>query len=501
MDYYKRTSSPTEAAGGREEDLRLSSSSDTVCGKDIISTAGDLIFFFSMMTLKKVRYPTPSKEVEARHLPQPQREERSPPHNAVDARPLHATGAPPPEDRVMSNSPDSSGESLNSPVTRAKFHTLMQMIKSLQQWMVHARPDTISVPSAASASVPSSWRKAVTTTQLICVRRGPNELLRDYVTRFNQVARKVSCLLTELTRGLGLHLPRSIYELNEVIVGYISSEKTEEWWVEQDRLLVESISRVTTAISAPARPQGSSQAHRRDQSNQTQRNPADQGDPYANPTQRDPVDQVTPVLIQHNGIQPTKVTLVLIQYNEIHPTKATRPTKATLVLIQHNGIQPTKATPVLIQHNGIQSTKATPMLIQHSGIQSSKATPDPVDQGDPVLIQHNGIQPTKATLDQGDLCANPTQRDPVDQFNPYANPIQQDLAGQGDPYANSTRRNPADQGDPCAKATPGDPAIKRPLGTQSSNYLRIALKPHATFIADYAPHCTGDEETRFARDP
>ncbi|KAL6013700.1 hypothetical protein ACLOJK_004198 [Asimina triloba] len=108
------------------------SSSGTVCGKDIISTARDLIFFFSMMAPKKVRHPTPSREAEAGHLPQPQHEERSPTHNAVDARPLHAAGAPLPEDRVLSNSPDPSGESLNSPVTRAKFHALMEMIKSLQ---------------------------------------------------------------------------------------------------------------------------------------------------------------------------------------------------------------------------------------------------------------------------------------------------------------------------------------------------------------------------------
>ncbi|KAL6001498.1 hypothetical protein ACLOJK_007236, partial [Asimina triloba] len=131
------------------------SSSGTVYGKDIVSTASDLIFFFSMMTPKKVRHPTPSGEVEAGHPPQPQHEERGPPHNAVATRPLHAADAPPLEDWVLSNSPNPSRESLNSRVTQAKFFSLLEIMKSPQQQMVHVQPSTTSVPPAASADVPS----------------------------------------------------------------------------------------------------------------------------------------------------------------------------------------------------------------------------------------------------------------------------------------------------------------------------------------------------------
>ncbi|KAL5980519.1 hypothetical protein ACLOJK_028427 [Asimina triloba] len=407
-------------------DLFRPSSSSIVYGKDIVSTAGDLVFFFSTMAPKK-----------------PQCEERSPPHNAVDVKLLHDAGAQPLKDWVLSNLPDSSGESLNSPVTRVKFHALMEMIKSLQQQMVHSQPDIASVPSAASAGVPSPMTATALTLDMALIAQHPQATSQPYPSSTlrasglnnplalnlsvqsipdgfsipemaifgptsdsmgHMVAWKVPCLLNEvymcaviqgirnyeLTRELGLRPPRSIYELNEVIIRYIFTEKIEEWWVEQDRLLVD-------------------------------------------------------------GIQLAKATPVLIQYNGI------RPTKATLVLIQHSGIQPAKVTPVLIQHNGIRLTKATLMLIQHSGIQPTK---DPTDQGDP--------------------CANSTQRDPADQ---------------GDPCADSTRRDPADQGDPFAKATPGDPATKRSLRTQPSNCPRIALKPRATFIADCAPHYTGDKET------
>ncbi|KAL6004503.1 hypothetical protein ACLOJK_005056 [Asimina triloba] len=102
--------------------MQVLSSSDAVDGKDIVSTVGNLVFFFLTMTPKKVEYLTPFGEAEAGHPPHPQRDERSPPHNAVLARPLHAANAPPPEDWVLSNSSDPSGESLNSSVTRAKFH-------------------------------------------------------------------------------------------------------------------------------------------------------------------------------------------------------------------------------------------------------------------------------------------------------------------------------------------------------------------------------------------
>ncbi|KAL5989122.1 hypothetical protein ACLOJK_027224 [Asimina triloba] len=77
---------------------KKASSSSSVCGKDIVLTASDLVFFFSTMAPKKVGHPTPSEEVEAGYLTQPQCEKRSPPHNAIAARPLHVADAPPPED-------------------------------------------------------------------------------------------------------------------------------------------------------------------------------------------------------------------------------------------------------------------------------------------------------------------------------------------------------------------------------------------------------------------
>ncbi|KAL6004193.1 hypothetical protein ACLOJK_004740 [Asimina triloba] len=139
------------------------STSRVVCGKDIISTAGDLIFFFSTMAPKKS-----------------QSEERSPPHNAVDARPLHAASAPPPEDRVLSNSPDPSRESLNGQVTRAEFHALMKMIKFLQQQMVHARPDTTSIPSAASTGVPSPMTTFAMTPDMAPIAHHPQATSQPY---------------------------------------------------------------------------------------------------------------------------------------------------------------------------------------------------------------------------------------------------------------------------------------------------------------------------------
>ncbi|KAL6007990.1 hypothetical protein ACLOJK_033495 [Asimina triloba] len=107
------------------------------------------------MAPKKVGHLTLYGEVKVGHPSQTQRKERSPPHNAVVARPLYVVDAPPPEDRVLSNSSDPSGESPKSPVTRAGFHALLEMIKSLQQQMVHAQPDIASVPSTASAGIPS----------------------------------------------------------------------------------------------------------------------------------------------------------------------------------------------------------------------------------------------------------------------------------------------------------------------------------------------------------
>ncbi|KAL6010811.1 hypothetical protein ACLOJK_001253 [Asimina triloba] len=62
----------------------------------------------------------------------PQHNERSLSHNAVTARPLHTSDAPLPEYRVSSNSSDPSGESPNNSVTRAEFHVLLEMMKSLK---------------------------------------------------------------------------------------------------------------------------------------------------------------------------------------------------------------------------------------------------------------------------------------------------------------------------------------------------------------------------------
>ncbi|KAL5974843.1 hypothetical protein ACLOJK_031516 [Asimina triloba] len=144
-------------------DLFRSSSSGVVCGKDI-----------------------------------PQREERSPPHNAVDARPLHVVGAPPREDRVLSNSPDPSGESLNSPVMWAKFHTLMEMIKSLQQQMVHVRPNTTSVPLDASAGIPSPMTAATLTSDMAPIAHHHQATSQPHPSP--------TLRMTDLNNPLALHL-------------------------------------------------------------------------------------------------------------------------------------------------------------------------------------------------------------------------------------------------------------------------------------------------------
>ncbi|KAL5973744.1 hypothetical protein ACLOJK_030400 [Asimina triloba] len=88
------------------------------------------------------------------------------------------------------------------------------------------------------------------------------------MTRFNQEARKVPCLLIEvymsaliqgiqnheLTRELSLRPPRSICKLNEVIVRHISIENIKKWRVDEDRLLINHLdhkkaSRVPTSTS------------------------------------------------------------------------------------------------------------------------------------------------------------------------------------------------------------------------------------------------------------
>ncbi|KAL5992339.1 hypothetical protein ACLOJK_013255 [Asimina triloba] len=82
----------------------------------------------------------------------PQREERIPPHNSVATRLLLVVGAPPLEDRAPSNSLDPSGENPNGLVTRAKFHALSEMMKSLLQQMIRVQPDATSIPSACVPS-------------------------------------------------------------------------------------------------------------------------------------------------------------------------------------------------------------------------------------------------------------------------------------------------------------------------------------------------------------
>ncbi|KAL5980676.1 hypothetical protein ACLOJK_028585 [Asimina triloba] len=134
-------------------DLFRPTSSGTVCGKDIVSTVGDLVYFFSMMTSKKVGHLIPFGEVDVGHPPQPQCEERKPQQSGDIILGTLMLGTSFPEDRVLSNSPDPSGESPNSLVTRPEFHALLEMMKSFQQQMVHARPDTTFVPSAASAGI------------------------------------------------------------------------------------------------------------------------------------------------------------------------------------------------------------------------------------------------------------------------------------------------------------------------------------------------------------
>ncbi|KAL5985508.1 hypothetical protein ACLOJK_027493 [Asimina triloba] len=126
-----------------------------VCGKDIISTASDLVFFFSTIAHKKVGHPTPFEKIEAGSPTQRQWEERSLPHNAVAIKPLPVVDEPPPKDRTLSNSSDQLGESPNNLVTRAKLHALLQMMKFFQQQMVRAQPNTTPVPSATSTGVPS----------------------------------------------------------------------------------------------------------------------------------------------------------------------------------------------------------------------------------------------------------------------------------------------------------------------------------------------------------
>ncbi|KAL5977583.1 hypothetical protein ACLOJK_041481 [Asimina triloba] len=93
--YYKRTSPPIEE---EEDEKKIYDCNCPSCWKREIDI--DVVFFFSTMTPKKVRHPTPSGEAEAGHPSQPQREERSSPHNVVVARPLHTADAPPPEDRA-----------------------------------------------------------------------------------------------------------------------------------------------------------------------------------------------------------------------------------------------------------------------------------------------------------------------------------------------------------------------------------------------------------------
>ncbi|KAL5995602.1 hypothetical protein ACLOJK_025666 [Asimina triloba] len=205
----------------------------------------------------------------------------------VQGRPLPVVDAPPPKDQASLNSPNLSGESFNSSITRVEFHILLEMMKSLKQQMIHAQLDTTSIPSTGVPSPISCHNTNLghgpdctsssghfSSSPFVYIKGArreqpasplpPNSLLdRPRRARKNMVclpcpgsitglrqlidlfekARKVSCLLTEvymaaliqgiqnheLTRKLDLHPPRSICELNEVIARHVSTETTENW--------------------------------------------------------------------------------------------------------------------------------------------------------------------------------------------------------------------------------------------------------------------------------
>ncbi|KAL6001612.1 hypothetical protein ACLOJK_007350 [Asimina triloba] len=185
---------------------------------------------------------------------------------APNAHDLYTTSQPHPSSALRA--PDR-----NSPLA---FHLQMQPTPNGFQILKMAIFRPSSDPTGYVVNYnphgPSNQRqRPVTAVQLICIRQGPNEPLRDYMARFNQKDRKVSCLLIEvymsaliqgirdheLTRELDLCPPHSIYELNEVIARYISTEKIERWRVEQGRLLIDHLDRrkalrvTTSALMQP----------------------------------------------------------------------------------------------------------------------------------------------------------------------------------------------------------------------------------------------------------
>ncbi|KAL5986725.1 hypothetical protein ACLOJK_015058 [Asimina triloba] len=143
-----------------EEDCNCSSccklsSSGTVCRKTSSQLQVTLSFSSQRWHLRRsdILLP-PGKQKLGTHLSFNARREASP-HNAVTARPIDAVNEPSPKDQALSNSPNPPGGSFNSPVTRAEIHALMEMMKFLKKQMVCTWPDTTSIPTTASAGVPS----------------------------------------------------------------------------------------------------------------------------------------------------------------------------------------------------------------------------------------------------------------------------------------------------------------------------------------------------------
>ncbi|KAL5994654.1 hypothetical protein ACLOJK_024707 [Asimina triloba] len=120
---------------------------------------------------------------------------KAPPHNAIAARPLHAADAPSPEGRVLSDSPNPSGESLNSQV---EFHALMEMMKSLQQQMVYARLDTIFIPSAVSVGIPSQLAATALTPDMASIAH--------HLQATSQLHSLSTLRASDLNNPLALHL-------------------------------------------------------------------------------------------------------------------------------------------------------------------------------------------------------------------------------------------------------------------------------------------------------
>ncbi|KAL5989917.1 hypothetical protein ACLOJK_010812 [Asimina triloba] len=219
----------------------------------------------------------------------PQREERSPPHSADTTRPIPITDAPPSEDLTSSNLSNPSGESPNNSVTQPHplptpraSHVNNPLALHLQ---VKPIPNRFQMPKVAIFEPASdSMGHAVNRDIHVDLHTAFEELIcRAFLATLDKSLTGAKRTTTglhdliqpkgsegplpshrgirnhELTRELGLRPPCSIYELNEIIARHISIEKTEKWWVEQDRLLIDWLdhkkaSRVPTNMSARPKP-------------------------------------------------------------------------------------------------------------------------------------------------------------------------------------------------------------------------------------------------------